>query len=142
MGVPLGTGEALTLVGFLALLLRMQNPGCSLCGHFSGLHLEGGTQRDLTAQCKMGVPHAQGSSAMTPTSCGHSSHLYPYRIMQGPGGQGDASKHNTCSLQWSWTIVSSSSVHDTDLGWLTSFKQDPVRPWSLGPPPAISYPSP
>lgn len=88
MGVPLGTGEALTLVGFLALLLRMQNPGCSLCGHFSGLHLEGGTQRDLTAHCKMGVPQTQGSSAMTPTSCGYSSHLYPYRIMQGPGARG------------------------------------------------------
>lgn len=65
MGGPLGAGEALTLFGFLALLPRMQSPDCSLHGHISGLHLEGGTQRNLTPHYKMGVPQAQRSSAVT-----------------------------------------------------------------------------
>lgn len=81
-----GAGEALTLVWFLELLPKMQSPGCSLHGHFSGLHLEGGTQRDLIACYKMGVPQAQWSSAVTQASRVHSSHLDPYRITQGLGG--------------------------------------------------------
>ena len=138
-------GEALTLAGSLALLPRRQSPGCSLRGHFSGLHPEGGAQRDLAARCEMWAPQAQGSSAVTQTSRVHGSHLGPYRITQGPGGPGDPSKHDACSLQWSRTLASSSSVCDADLGCLTSFKRGQVRarsPEPGGPPPAVSDPSP